>query len=157
MSLSFELACLDDAAILIEVQDQSFYDDFVRFGECPGYHVSLDDMKQRILKPFMYKILLEGRIIGNITVRIRDEGRYWLGCLAIIPEFQNRGIGSKALQFIEKEFPDAISWSLDTPVQKASNCHFYEKAGYVGVEDKVHSEKVTLRIYEKNMKCYIIQ
>ncbi len=152
MNLLFEKAGEDDAAQLIKVLNQSFYNDFIFFGECPGYGVTLEDMKQRIRNSIQYKILADHNIVGNISVRTPDNGRYWLGCLAIIPEFQNRGIGSKAIQFIEKEFPDAISWGLDTPVQKAGNCHFYEKAGYIGIEDRVHSEKVTLRIYEKKMK-----
>jgi hypothetical protein len=37
-------------------------------------------------------------------------------------------------------------------VQKTCNCDFCCKMGCVGVEDRVHPEKVTLRIYEKGMK-----
>ena len=104
------------------------------------------------MNSFQYKILADFRVIGNISVHAPVKSRYWLGCLAIIPEFQNRGIGSKAIRFIEREFPDAISWGLDTPVQKAGNCHFYEKEGFIGIEDRVYSEKVTLRVYQKLMK-----
>ena len=76
--------------------------------------------------------------------------------LARLP-FHNTGMPEqggwyKSHSVIEKEFPDAISWGLDTPVQKAGNCHFYKKAGFTGIEDRVHSEKVILRIYEKTMK-----
>lgn len=152
MNLSFEKALEQDAAELIYVLNLSFYEDFIRFGECPGYNVSLEDMKQRIRDSFHYKIILDGRIIGDISVRTKGDNQYWLGCLAIIPEFQNRGIGSKAIKFLGREFPNAIFWGLDTPIQKAGNCHFYEKMGFVGIEDKMHSEKVTLRIYEKKMK-----
>lgn len=148
----FERVWEEDAAELIEVMDLSFYDDYVRFGECPGYHVPLEEMVQRIHRSIMFKILVDKRIIGNISVRPMEEGRYWLGCLAVIPEFQNRGIGSEAIRFLEKQFPDAVSWGLDTPVQKEGNCDFYEKMGYIGIEEKVISEKLTIRVYEKRMK-----
>lgn len=152
MKLSFELAQEEDAEKLIEVQNLCFYADFVQFGECPGFQVPLEEMKERIRNPYLFKILLDGRIIGDITVRPKGEGRYWLGCLAVIPEFQNRGIGSRAMEFVEQSFPGAISWGLDTPVQKAGNCHFYEKLGFVGIEDRIYSEKLTLRLYEKKLK-----
>lgn len=152
MEISFEKAMEQDAADLIKVLDLSFRDDFIRFGECPGYKVPIEAMKKRIRDSFQYKIVLGARIIGNISVRAKGENRYWLGCLAVIPEFQNQGIGTKAIEFIENEFPDAISWGLDTPIQKTENCYFYEKMGFAGTRDEVHSGKVTLRIFEKKME-----
>ncbi|MBP2651430.1 MAG: hypothetical protein H6Q74_2255 [Firmicutes bacterium] len=152
MNITFEIAGEEDALALIEVRNKSFYDDFIRFGECPGYNISITEMKQLITKLFTYKIIADGKIIGNIQCFIRKANYYWLHNLAIIPEYQNKGIGAKAIAYIEKTYPDATTWGLDTPAQNSRNCYFYEKAGFIKKAEKKYSEKLTLRIYEKTIK-----
>lgn len=144
-----ERAYEDDAAELVEARNKSFYDDYIGFGECPGYNIPVDEMKQRIRKSFIYKIIKDGKIIGDISIQKRNDGYYWIGCLEIIPEYQNMGIGSEALRYIESIYPDAVKWGLETPVHNVRNCCFYEKVGFVGVGDTKHSEEITLRSYEK--------
>ncbi len=149
MNILIQRACEDDAAELAEARNKSFYDDYINFGECPGYNIPVDEMKQRIRKAFIYKIVKDGKIIGDISITERDDGYYWIGCLEIIPEYQNMGIGSKVLRYIEKIYPDAVKWGLETPVHNVRNCCFYEKMGFIGAEDKKYSEEITLRSYEK--------
>jgi N-acetylglutamate synthase and related acetyltransferases len=152
MNLVIEKACVDDALKLVEARNKSFYDDFVKFGECPGYNNSVDDMKQRIQDSLLYKILADGEIIGDASIQQREDGFYWIGCLEIIPEYQNKGVGSRVLSYIQGRFPEAKRWGLDTPVQDIRNCCFYEKMGFVKVDEKIRSEKLTLRTYEKVVK-----
>lgn len=40
MKIEFERATIDDVDKLIDVQNQSFYSDFIKYGECPGYNHS---------------------------------------------------------------------------------------------------------------------
>lgn len=96
-----ERACEDDAAELVEARNKSFYDDYIGFGECPGYNIPVDEMKQRIRKNYIYKITKDGKIIGDISIQKRNDGYYWIGCLEIIPEYQNVGIGSEVLHYRE--------------------------------------------------------
>lgn len=151
MNLEITRACQEDASELIEARNKSFYDDYVKFGDCPGYHIPLEDMIDKIRDFFVFKILHEGKIIGDISVNKLGEGYYWIGCLEIIPEYQNKGLGSKVLGYIDAEFPDAKRWGLDTPVQNERNCRFYEKMGFLMVEDKEITGKLTLRLYEKRL------
>lgn len=67
---------------------------------------------------------------GDIIVRNRGNGGYYLRTIAVIPEFQGLGIGSKAIQFIERDNPEGKEWSLITPEKSYRNRHFYEKLGY---------------------------
>lgn len=139
-----------DALDIVNARSRSFYDDYVKFGECPGYQIPVEEMKLSIHKSDIYVIEADGKIIGDISVhQPSPEGCYWIGCVEILPEYQNYGIGSKALQEIFHKYPDAKKWQLDTPVQRERNCHFYEKLGFYGIEDKVHSDLLTLRVYEK--------
>ncbi len=151
MDLEINRACEADASDLIEARNKSFYDDYVKFGDCPGYNIPLEDMIEKIRNFTVFKVMYEGRIIGDISVNKLGEGYYWIGCLQIIPEYQNKGLGSKVLSYIDTQFPDVKRWGLDTPVQNERNCRFYEKMGFIKVEDKEITEKLTLRLYEKRL------
>ncbi len=152
MNVVFESAKVEDAASIVEARSKSFYDDFIKYGECPGYNIPLETMKKRISNGIIYKIVYDGKLIGDISIKKKDNQVYKLGCLAIIPEFQNRGIGKDALRFIYQTYPDAAKWELDTPVQDERNCYFYEKDGYHKVSDQIISDRLTIRTYEKNKK-----
>jgi GNAT superfamily N-acetyltransferase len=149
MNIRFERTCERDAKAIIDVRNKSFYDDFVKFGECPGYNIAEDAMKHSIHSSIMYNIIADEQVIGNVSFHNKDNGACWIGCLAIIPEYQNRGIGFKTIKFLEAKYPEVKVWELETPVQNHRNCYFYEKCGFVKVDEKVHSDKLTLRVYKK--------
>ena len=46
MDLQIRKADIEDAEILIKIYNEAFYEDFVRYGECPAYGRSVDDMKK---------------------------------------------------------------------------------------------------------------
>lgn len=147
----FERAVVDDAKALIEVRDQSFYADYVRYGECPAYHITIDNMKNTIMNRIVYKIICDNKIIGNISIRDNQDNTYYLGCLCIIPEYENKGIGKEALRFIENEFPNVDVWTLITPADKERNLCFYKKAGYSIVKECMDGS-VKVVTFEKKMK-----
>lgn len=149
MNIRFERTCESDAMPIINVRNKSFYDDFIKFGECPGYNIAENDMKHSIQNSIMYNIIADEKVIGNVSFNNKEKGVFWIGCLAVIPEYQNRGIGSKTIKFLEAEYPEVKVWELETPVQNYRNCYFYEKCGFIKVDEKVHSDKITLRIYKK--------
>ena len=39
MNIKLEKAAEDDAEKIISIRNECFYDDYVQFGECPGYKV----------------------------------------------------------------------------------------------------------------------
>lgn len=119
-----------DANALLAVFDASFLADFQKYGECPGYGRSMESMLQSIEECFVYKIRLEGETIGAISVREQSEGCYYLGALCVVPAFQGKGIGQQAMAFLDREFPQAVHWALETPADKTENHSFYQKHGY---------------------------
>ena len=80
---------------------------------------------------------------------IADNGsfHYELSTIFVIPEFQNKGIGQKAILFIEQEFPDAKKWTLDTPSAATRNHYLYEKMGYTKVNEMLIDKKTNLFLY----------
>lgn len=150
MIIQFERATFDDIEALIAVRNISFYADYVKYGECPGYNISTEDMKNIISSKISYKIICNGQIVGNISVTDNHDNTFHLGCLCVIPEYENKGIGQKALRFIESEFPHAMIWTLDTPADKERNIYFYKKAGYKIIEEYM-AGSVMLALFEKKI------
>lgn len=155
--ITLERATSADAAQLTEVQTRTFDADSRGHGQGerggpPGYDsVAWQiDMMQR---GQYFKIIAGQRIIGGAIVFDYGYGHFELGRIYLDPDFQNRGLGSIAMQLIEQQFSDAERWTLDTPDWAKRNHHFYEKLGYVKVGEEVVEELAGLRLflYEKEM------
>ena len=152
--VGFEKANFKDAQELVSIQVRTFDDDARKFnktekGGPPGYD-SVDWQIEMMKNALYYKILNEGKIIGGIIVFLIDKGHYELGRIYIDPAFQNRGIGFKAMSFLESNFKDATKWTLGTPEWAIRNHYFYEKAGFkkVGEEGPLPEGLMEIR-YEK--------
>ncbi|HNY11701.1 MAG TPA: GNAT family N-acetyltransferase [Candidatus Wallbacteria bacterium] len=150
MNIIFKRAELNDVPELIRVQNLSFRDDFEKYGECPAYGESPENMTDMVKNAIVYKVISASRIIGDIIVRKKENSSYYLRTLAILPEFQNMKIGARALEFIEKDNPDGIFWFLITPSDNPRNRHFYEKHGYKKAKEITRSKLLTLIEYVKN-------
>ena len=44
----YKYADTSDADVLIEIYNSAFHDDFIRYGECPAYGRSREDMERSI-------------------------------------------------------------------------------------------------------------
>lgn len=150
MNIKFEKATVHDAEILINVRNQCFFADYVKYGECPAYHNSIESMTNTILNRIVFKIICHDQIIGNISIRDNQDNTYHLGCLCVISDYENKGIGQEALKFIEIEFPNATTWTLETPADKVRNHYFYKKAGY-NIVDEYINNSVKVVLFEKKM------
>lgn len=153
MKVEFIRASVDDVDKLIEVQNKSFYGDFIKYGECPAYNRSKESMSNSILNRITFKIMCNDEIVGDIIVRDNHDSTYFLGGLCVIPEYENKGIGQEAIKFIESEFSNATVWTLETPADKTRNHYFYKKFGYKIVEEYTDkSVKVVLFKKEINLE-----
>ncbi len=148
MNVQFVRAVLEDADSLISIQNQSFYVDFIKYGVCPGYARSRDSMIESILHNFVYKILCDGIVVVDIIVRDKGNADYYLGCICVVPDYENVGIGQLAMNFIDECFPDAQHWSLETPSDKLRNHYFYKKHGY-GITKEYVVDGVGISFFEK--------
>jgi ribosomal protein S18 acetylase RimI-like enzyme len=148
MKIEFIRATAEDTDELVEVQNKSFYSDYIRYGECPGYNHSKAEMEDIVQKRVAYKILCDGQVVGDILVRDNGDHTYFLGCLCVIPEYENMGIGQKAIQYLETEFSDAVLWTLETPADKYRNHYFYKKMGFRIAKESVDGS-VKIVLFEK--------
>lgn len=127
MNLKYIKANKEDADLLIKIYNESFYDDYIRYGECPAYGRSRTSMEASIEKFPKLIIYHDDNPIGVISVANKGNGEYYLGCLCVIPEFQGKGIGTQAFQYMLKLYDDWSKITLVTPADKEENIKFYTK------------------------------
>ena len=150
MNIEFREAKLEDAALLVEIKDASFYSDFVKYGECPGYGNTVEMMEKSIVDYPKFIIMCDDVPVGCISCTKLSEGEYEVGCLCVIPEYQGRGIGRSAMEYVFPYYSDWEKITLVTPADKEENVKFYtEKCGF-DIEDTEKDGSV--RLY-RFLKC----
>lgn len=131
MKLEFRKASLADAEQLIEIYNASFYDDYIKYGECPAYGKTKEVMEKSILDYPKFLILCNERPVGCVFCKKKEKKIYEIGCLCVIPEFQGKGIGTQAIEFVKEFYKDWEEFILITPADKLENVRFYsEKCGF---------------------------
>lgn len=127
MELAYRKAVKDDADLLIDIYNASFYDDYVRYGECPGYGKTKEEMELSIEDSVKYIMIYDMTPVGVISVTEKKKGYYYLGCLCVIPTYQGLGIGTQAFRYMLSCCPDWKQITLVTPADKKQNIKFYTK------------------------------
>lgn len=151
--ISIVRARVEDASEILKVKICSFKDEVNLYGVGPPGYDSLESQIKSIKEKHYYKILDGEKIIGGMSIGDIGEGNYWIGSIYIDLEYQNRGIGSMAMSFLEDEFPQAVKMTLETPYLSFRNHHFYEKMGFKKVGETEPDENcIYLFKYEKVLK-----
>lgn len=125
-----------DAADLARASEGAFHSDVdygaPGVGGPPGYD-SAEWQRRMMRVGKYYKIVLDGQIVGGFIVFPKEPRCYELGRIFVDPDHQNQGIGTKAFEFLWKEYPLAKTWTLGTPAWNCRTRHFYKKVGFVEV------------------------
>ena len=141
MQIQFIMAEPADAERLARVSERAFHSDIhcgaPRLGGPPGYK-SADWQKKMMEVGDYFKIIVEGGIVGGILVFRKERLRYEVGRIFVDPDFQNRGIGTQAFDFLWQEFPLAKRWTLGTPKWNRRTRHFYAKVGFAEIGEDGH-------------------
>ncbi|MBU8915201.1 GNAT family N-acetyltransferase [Bacillus sp. FJAT-29953] len=142
---------LAEANELLKIQKEAFHSDLIKYKDyqtSPATE-SLDFFFFRMQNSLHYSILVEGRLAGGICLVKQSKDHHYLYRIFLGSEFQNKGLGSKILHELERQFPKVKKWSLDTPKDNHRNRHFYEKFGYKKIGEQQINEYLTLINYEK--------
>ena len=118
MNLKYNIAEKEDADMLIKIYNASFYDDYIKYGECPAYGRTIKNMEGSIEKFPKHIIYCDDIPIGVISVENRGGGEYYLGCLCVIPQYQGKGIGTQAVKYMLGYYTDWSKITLITPADK---------------------------------------
>ena len=122
--LCFRPAEEKDVPLLTNLYDRAFLKDFQRYGQCPGYGRSQEQMRDSLRRVPKQILLFGGVPVGVLSYERRDDGSVYLGCLCIVSEMQGRGLGTRAFAHMLEECPEVHRFELVTPADKAQNIAF---------------------------------
>jgi GNAT superfamily N-acetyltransferase len=154
MDVQLIRATANDAQNMLNMQKKCFKKHFEKYQDLSGspYKEVLEKMLFRINyeKGSYYKIVSANTLIGGIWVFEKESKIFRVGIVYILPEYQSKGVGQKALAMAENLHRDAKGWELDYPEDLSINRRCYEKTGYTLTGEKeMINEKLTLVCYKK--------
>ena len=151
--ITLERAKEDDAETLADISRRAFHSDVDvgapgKEGGPPGY--DSPEFQVRLMKWCDYhKILYGGRIVGALIVAKKRAGHYECSRIFVDPDYQNRGMATRAFEQAWDVYPDARIWTPGTPEWNVRTKHFYEKLGFVQVGWTREEPEWRGRYYEK--------
>ena len=132
-SITIEKALVEDAPEILEVQrlayalEAELYNAF----DIPPLTETVEEVESDLRSHVFLKATVGGgRLVGSVRAFMEDEATCCVGRLAVHPEFQNHGIGTRLMTEIERHFPEAEDFELFTGHKSSRNIHVYEKLGY---------------------------
>jgi GNAT superfamily N-acetyltransferase len=141
-SLRIEKASMDDIPEMTRAMTHAFDDDSQRhLGNAKGGPPGYDDGEffRKWMPPeesVTYKIIVDDQVAGGVIIWDLEGGENILGTIFVDPAFQRQGIGSVALRFIDRAYPETKQWTLGTPSWALSNHRFYERNGFVKISEE---------------------
>lgn len=148
MQLTYKKAVKEDANLLVNIYNASFYDDYLQYGECPGYGKTKEEMELSIDNCDKYIIINKNIPVGVLSFKKDTIGNYDIGCLCVIPPYQGMGIGTKAFHYMLSICTDWKRITLVTPADKEQNIKFYtEKCGFKVGNKKLYGNVEIVNLY----------
>lgn len=153
MEIKIQRTNINEAEILLDIQREAFKEDLEKYEDYDTSPATepIEKLKRKINNSFHYTIFLDNTIIGGIEVRKLSETQFYLNRIYLGIDYQNLGIGTKLMEFVENEFSEALEWTLSTPYMNYRNHYFYEKFGYKKISEHTVSDKLILFDYIKHM------
>lgn len=129
---------------LAYISEAKIYNDF----SIPPLTQTLTEVLDDFKNYTVLKAVSGGVIIGSVRGQMTGDSVY-IGRLMVHPDFQNQGLGTKLMQAVEEEFPQAKKFMLGTGHRSERNLYLYHKLGYKDVSSVpvdtyflVHMEKI---------------
>ena len=132
MTIQYRKANIEDAGLLINIYNASFYSDYLRYGACPGYGHAKEMMEESISSYPKHIILCDNVPVGCVSCKKTEAGVYEKRPPPSLEQsFQGKGRGTQAVQFVKTLHDDWEKLTLVTPIDKKENVKFYaEKCGF---------------------------
>ncbi|MHA1727606.1 MAG: GNAT family N-acetyltransferase [Promethearchaeota archaeon] len=151
--MKIERANKEDMKTLTHISTITFDEDSRKHNQSekggpPGYD-SIQWQNDIITKGIYYKIIHEEKIIGGVILFKKGRDHIEFGRIYILPDFQNKGFGTKVFSLLENRFSEIKKWTLNTPTWAIRNQHFYEKLGYIKIGEQTMDDGFSLILYGK--------
>ncbi len=151
-----------EAQILCDIQKAAFFPIYEKYRDASNPCLrGVEDVLNRLNSPYFryFTVYFDNQIVGGVLYKCKgrgiffdklDTGEYYLQRVYIRPDMQNRKIAQNAILLCEKEFEDAIRFTVDFPVELEKNKKCYESAGFRDTGKRAETEPgLVLACYEK--------
>lgn len=149
--MNIEKAEREDLQDILDLQYLAYQSEARLFNnmDIPPLKQTLEDVQNEYEKGVFLKALDEkGKIIGSVRGYLED-GTVYIGKLMVHPQDQGKGIGTKLLLSIEREFL-GYRYEFFTSTKSKRNIELYEKPGYKVFSEKNITEELRFVYLEKN-------
>jgi len=107
-------------------------------GDCPPEFDSIEWHQQMAREGHLYQAMIGEDLVGA-AILFQDEAKnsVYIGRILIDSIYHRKGYGIRLMECIEKHFPCAAEFHLDTPCWNERTNAFYKKLGYriIKIED----------------------
>ena len=147
---SITRAAPEDLPYILALQREAFQSEAAIYAGCSIQPLTqtLEDVALDYERCVMLKAVLNAEIIGSVRAR-SDGGTCYISKLIVNPRYQNKGLGRKLTQEIEKMFPGK-RFELFTGSKSDKNLALYEKMGYTRFSSGTAEPGMTMVYLEKN-------
>jgi ribosomal protein S18 acetylase RimI-like enzyme len=148
-----EKATISDANEILPLQKLAYqseaeiYNDF----NIPPLLQTLESLQKDFENQFFLKAVIKGKIVGSVKAYQKHETGY-IGRLIVHPDFQNRGVGTKLMNEIEKIFSTCHRFELFTGDRSERNLYLYQKLGYKIFKTANITDQTTIVYLEKKIE-----
>lgn len=116
--------------------------------DIPPLKQTIDEVRNEFDNGIFLKAVDEsGNIIGSVRAYEKDNTVY-IGKLMVQPNMQKKGLGTKLLLEMEKQYPNK-RYELFTSTKSISNIRLYEKLGYKIFRKEAVSKELVFVYLEK--------
>ena len=148
--MHIELATLCDAKPILALQKLAYIEEAILYNDfaIPPLVQKIEQVIQEFNEKLVLKVSIDGKIIGSVRAS-QDNGSCYIGKLIVHPTYQNRGIGTRLLNEIEKNFQHCKRYELFTGCNSSKNIYLYQKNGYMLFKELQISDKLKLVYLQK--------
>ena len=140
----------EDLEKILELQYLAYQSEAKLFGnmDIPPLKQTIEELYNEFQKGTILKALDDiGGIIGSVRA-YQENGTVYIGKLMVHPEMQRKGIGTKLLLEIEREYPNQ-RYELFTSTKSISNIRLYERLGYKIFKEETVSQELQFVYLQK--------
>lgn len=143
-------AQLEDAPAMLALQYRAYQSEAALYDDpqLPPLTETVAQLEVHFRDHVILKATRDEVIVGTVRARL-ENGTVAIGRLAVDPNVQGQGIGTRLLQAIEEHFPQATRFELFTGHRSSANLRLYQRLGYQIVRHQPVDANVTLVYLEK--------
>ncbi len=148
-----EKAKESDLSEILFIQKKAFLEVARQFSieetTLPPLRQTYEEINSEFSESLFLKAVDNGKIVGSVRATGKDDTCH-IKRLVVLPEYQNRGIGTKLMREIEGSFQDQVQrYELFTGSRDERNRHLYKKLGYRIFKEEKLNNAITFIFMEK--------